>query len=182
MLNTKKLKKLNKKEKEQKENEIKEKKTKTKLAYQNFLKANNSMEFCNTNITDIQYDLLNNQQNNFNNSNNNSNDQEQNEQTTLPIQEESHSQIDELFINPNHKQLINEAQELIFTNNITLALTKVKLILSDLDNTQLENIVAYFNCIFLIVDAYIINKEYKKAIKLAEEIGAMLWGIIKKIN
>ncbi|PIS38796.1 MAG: hypothetical protein COT34_01825 [Candidatus Nealsonbacteria bacterium CG08_land_8_20_14_0_20_43_11] len=35
---------------------------------------------------------------------------------------------------------------------------------------------------FSFTEEYIPEIEYKKAIKLAEEIGAMLWGIIKKIN
>jgi len=34
---------------------------------------------------------------------------------------------------------------------------------------------------FSLVEKYILNKEYKKAIALAEEIGAMLWGILRKL-
>ena len=35
---------------------------------------------------------------------------------------------------------------------------------------------------FSLVEKYISKEEYKKAIKLAEDIGAMLWGIISKIK
>ena len=35
---------------------------------------------------------------------------------------------------------------------------------------------------FSYTEKYLIEKEYKDLLKLSEEIGAMLWGIIKKIN
>ena len=35
---------------------------------------------------------------------------------------------------------------------------------------------------FALVEKYISRDEYKKALLLAEEIGAMLWGIIKKLK
>ncbi|OGM90740.1 hypothetical protein A2999_00695 [Candidatus Wolfebacteria bacterium RIFCSPLOWO2_01_FULL_38_11] len=35
---------------------------------------------------------------------------------------------------------------------------------------------------FSLVEKYLIKSDYDKAIKLAEEIGAMLWGIIRKIK
>ncbi|MBI4991762.1 MAG: four helix bundle protein [Candidatus Harrisonbacteria bacterium] len=34
---------------------------------------------------------------------------------------------------------------------------------------------------FSLLERYIDKKDYEKAIKLSEEIGAMLWGIIRKI-
>jgi len=35
---------------------------------------------------------------------------------------------------------------------------------------------------FSLVEKYIPKEEYKEAIKLSEEIGAMLWGVISKIK
>ena len=35
---------------------------------------------------------------------------------------------------------------------------------------------------FSMIEEYLTKEEYKKAIKLSDEIGAMLWGIIKKLN
>ena len=34
---------------------------------------------------------------------------------------------------------------------------------------------------FSLIEKYIVKNEYNKAIKLAEEIGAMLWGILRKL-
>lgn len=35
---------------------------------------------------------------------------------------------------------------------------------------------------FSLIEKYITKENYQKAVKLAEEIGAMLWGIIRKIK
>lgn len=35
---------------------------------------------------------------------------------------------------------------------------------------------------FSLIENYLIEEDYKKAMKLAEEIGAMLWGTISKIE
>lgn len=35
---------------------------------------------------------------------------------------------------------------------------------------------------FSLVEKYIMEEEYKKAAKLVDDIGAMLWGIIRKLN
>ena len=34
---------------------------------------------------------------------------------------------------------------------------------------------------FSLIEKYIVKNEYNKVIKLAEEIGAMLWGILRKL-
>lgn len=35
---------------------------------------------------------------------------------------------------------------------------------------------------FSLIENYIFKEDYKKAIKLAENIGAILWGILSKIK
>lgn len=35
---------------------------------------------------------------------------------------------------------------------------------------------------FCLIEKYLSQKDYKKAIDLAEEIGAMIWGVLKKLN